>query len=289
MAYNGSEQKPPEHDIYDVNDNGGDYERGTNQSIQERIRSLKNKQTAALLAVTKKRNEISHLMIDEGNLHLVKTAYAKFNVLCVAYHEAYYEHLEAIVIDPKQDNEAKRYEGKQVSIMEFRRQVLDWIWQAECHLVEEVESASHLSSKGSRSRRSNDGRSSKSAKTYLSVRSAQAKAKIAELMAAKELLRKQQLLKFEEENLRVEIELTKAKAQERALGEAAGNIRKEDRTDTDHHGQADSANSASRVTQHSAHSSNSVKDMEGVALPLPRSEDVGQLQQEQLPVPSNVP
>ena len=51
----------------------------------EKIRTLKNKQTAALSAVTKKRNEVSDYMTSQDMLHLVKTNFEEFNDLCTVY------------------------------------------------------------------------------------------------------------------------------------------------------------------------------------------------------------
>lgn len=54
------------------------------QAIELR-RTLKNKRTAALGNVTKKRNELVDLMTHSDNLHLVKTALQEFNDRYVIY------------------------------------------------------------------------------------------------------------------------------------------------------------------------------------------------------------
>lgn len=46
----------------------------TEKALQERIKRLKGDRKAQLTAVTKQRNALTNLMVDESNLHLVKAA-----------------------------------------------------------------------------------------------------------------------------------------------------------------------------------------------------------------------
>ena len=59
---------------------------------------LKNKQTAALSAVTKKeRNDISRIMTTEDMLHLVKSNLDEFNQLCADFEFAHTSYCDAII------------------------------------------------------------------------------------------------------------------------------------------------------------------------------------------------
>ncbi len=67
----------------------------------------------------------------------------------------------------------------------------------------------------------NSGSREQSVQSDMKTAQANEQAKIAELTAAKELLRKQQKLRLEEESLKIETELAKAKARGQVYSEAA--------------------------------------------------------------------
>ena len=121
----------------------------------EKIRTLKNKQTAALSAVTKKRNELSDYMTSQDMLHLVKTNFEEFNDLCTVYQRCHTSHLselsisEEVDVDENVDKESKRFEDKQSSILQFRTAVMSWISQAENDLFDDV--STHSRSSGHKS------------------------------------------------------------------------------------------------------------------------------------------
>lgn len=164
----------------------------TEKGLGAKIRTLKNKQTAALSAVTKTRNEITALMGDEENIHLVKDGLMKLNEGFSSYQECYEAHT-AKLKDGELEEEVKRYNEKELSFIEYRKSVSEWIQTAENRLSEILETASQ-----------------RSRSTTSSTKSALAheKAKIAALQVQKEMLQKQK----EAEEIQLEIEIAKAEA-----------------------------------------------------------------------------
>ena len=186
------------------------------------IKDYKTRQTVALTKVSKKRNEIVNLMTDESNLHLVKDEFETYNNNCVIYQDAHSEFCEVLVNEDDLDHETRRYEERQKAILDFRSQVVDWIRKAEECLSDQCDGASGMSrsSRSSRySRRSRQSRSSRSSRSSQSSSSALtlAKARIAELNIEKEMLPKQQQLKFQEDKFRLDMKIAKAKAREKVL------------------------------------------------------------------------
>ena len=174
-------------------------------------RHLKYKQSGSLARVTRKRNEITNLMVDEENLHVVKSELTVFNEHCVSYQSANTDLCDVLHSENDIDIETRRYEDRQMSIIGFRGQVTDWIRKAERHLTDDCESASQSSK---HSRKSRSSRSSKSSRSNVSA-AAREKARIAELLIEKGMLRRQQNLKIQTDELKLELEIAKAQARER--------------------------------------------------------------------------
>ena len=172
-----------------------------------RLRMLKNKQTAALSRVTKKRNELMSHMNSDNNLHVVKSGLDHFNELFAEYQKCFNEHCELIVDDGNLDTESNRYETKELSILTFRTQVQEWIGLAERRLVDDIDRHS------SRSSVSTSGSSAASERT-------KAKARLAELIAEKSMLKEKQQLQSREQELSLNIEIAKTQARERVFAEA---------------------------------------------------------------------
>ena len=63
---------------------------------------LRDKQTACLSAVTKKRTEITWLMTDYNDLHLVKSALDDMNNLFIEYQNAHREYLDVLTLQENQ-------------------------------------------------------------------------------------------------------------------------------------------------------------------------------------------
>ena len=181
-----------------------DTAQSTEPTDDRNPRHYKYKQTASLSRVTKKRNAITNLMVDEDNLHIVKSELMVFNEYCVMYQSAHVSLCDVLHSENDTDIEIKRYEDRQTSIIDFRGQVADWIRKAERHLSDDCESAS----------RAGSARSSRSSQSTVSAIAIE-KARIAELMIEKGMLRKQHNLRIQLDELTLEVEIAKAQARER--------------------------------------------------------------------------
>ena len=106
---------------------------------EEHIRTLKNAQTAALSAVTKKRNEVSRLMDCCDNLHLVKSEMENFSVLRSQYDECFMQHMAHLTDSGECMKESKKHSEKTVSIDGFIKYVKEWVMQSELQLAAEFD------------------------------------------------------------------------------------------------------------------------------------------------------
>ena len=147
-------------------------------------------------------------MVDEENLHLVKSEYTLFNEYCVIYQSAHTDLCDVLQSDNDIDIETGRYEDRQMSIIGFRGQVTDWIRKAERHLIDDCESASQSFK---HSRRSRSSRSSMSSRSNVSAAAIE-KARIAELLIENGMLRRSQNLKIQADELKLKLEIAKAQA-----------------------------------------------------------------------------
>ncbi len=117
-------------------------QRSEDETCQENVRLLKNAQTTALATVTRKRNELSAMMADVNNLHLVKTGFTQW-LDAVGVYERAHKKLNGVLDTQDQERNAKRYEEKKISIADFDTQVQIWIQKAESQLAEKLESVPH--------------------------------------------------------------------------------------------------------------------------------------------------
>ena len=196
--------------------NGEKVEKSENSSdvgIDEKLRTLKNKRTSALANVTRKKNNLVNLMAEFENLHEVKIELREFNRKYLLYEDAHTTFVECLE-DEQQETEESRFTSKQTSIIEFRKQVQIWVRKAEMELADELDSASR-ESRTSRHSKADSNTSIKSARLM-------AKAKVAELLAEKSMLREKQALENQKQSLMLSMELAKAKAREEALGPEDG-------------------------------------------------------------------
>ena len=188
----------------------------TEKGREEKNRRLKGNQTAALSAVLRKRTELTRLMADETNLHLVKTELSNMNALFEHFQETYNLHYDELSSEGEQDRENQRYDTKRKSLLEFRKQVKRWITQAENRLTDQVDC---LSDAGSRmSRASSRSRAVSTASSTASAR-AKEKAKVAELLAERAMLKKKQVFLAAQEELKLELAIAKTQAREKAYAE----------------------------------------------------------------------
>ena len=182
----------------------------------EKIRTLKNKQTSSLSAVTKKRNEISKFLTYIENLHLVKSGFEEFNQLCLTYHDSFTDHYDVLSAENEKEHENKRHEEKELSIIGFQTQINGWIAQAERQMEDQF---SMRSEKTHSSRRSKGSRSSKGSVSSSKSALVREKAKLAELLAQQSLLKRKQQLREEQEMLDIEINIAKSQAREKVYEE----------------------------------------------------------------------
>jgi len=164
------------------------------KGLIEEIRLLKNQQTAALSAVTKRRNEIGRQMETLDNLHLVKAGLDKFNEQVEAYRDCYEAHIAMLTNDEVLEEET-RFEQKEKSILEYRIVVTEWIHQSERLLSDQLDGASGKTRLSRKSRSSRHSTQSSHAKE---------KARLAELLAEEELSSQVQEMHVKEMQLEME-------------------------------------------------------------------------------------
>ena len=153
-------------------------------------------------------------MENENNLHLVKSEAIVLNTLFKEYQEAHDLHYRQLTSEEDQDKELNRYESKDKSFLEFRKQVMEWINIAEHRLAEELDLLSDAKSGSSKSSRASTHLKKSSASSTSSAR-AKEKLKLAELQAERKLLQCKQALWAADEALKLEIEIAKAEAREK--------------------------------------------------------------------------
>ena len=186
-------------------------DRATGDKTIEERRSLRNKRTAQLGSLTRKRNELVELMSDDDNLSLIKSDFEELNRRYVEYKRQHDNYL-SVLSEEEVEEEENKFATKQLNYMTFKDQVANFIRECEGRLTAALDDASQLAS---RSRRSRSIRST-SAKSVRSQRLSE-RAKIAALQVEKEMLKKKYALKVEEENLQLELKLAKAQAREKVL------------------------------------------------------------------------
>ena len=177
------------------------------KGLEEQINWLKQQRINALRAVSRKRTEVSDLMVNSNNLHLVKNELANLNDLIEHYEETFHAYYKELTDDKTKEREYAYYDEKIKGIMVYLHPVYAWISQAESHLTDQLERAS---SKGSR-------RSSKTS-SRLSARERE-RVRLAELKAERSMLKQKQALRAAEEDLELELEIVKAEARGKALEE----------------------------------------------------------------------
>ena len=123
-------------------DLGPRHRKLTEKGKEEKINCLKREQTAALKAVTRKRTELSLLMIDANNLHLVKTGITALNDLFKEYLHACDLHLSELTPGEEMDEEQKHHDAKQRDILSYLNEVAAWITHSEQKLSENLETQS---------------------------------------------------------------------------------------------------------------------------------------------------
>ena len=204
------------------------------QRYTEELKLRKNKQTAVISAITKKRHELYELTKISDNLHLVKSGLEELDQLSSCYYNCdqhYQELLEGTEESDVLEANAKRYDDHQMVIMAFRSQTQNWIQDNEVHLQDDLDNKSQRSYR-SCSQKSGSYRSDRSGSSFSRVH---AKAKVAGLLAKKDVLKnkeallrdmceikaKQDMLSAKEAMLSLDADIEEAKARERVFEESA--------------------------------------------------------------------
>ena len=144
-------------------------------------------------------------MIDANNLHLVKTGITALNDLFKEYLHACDLHLSELTPSEEMDEEQKHHNAKQRDILSYLNEVAAWITHSEQKLSENLETQSTKSQ-------------SSKARSRMSARDKE-RVKLAELRAEKSMLKQKQALQAAEEDLKLELEIVKAEAREKALAQ----------------------------------------------------------------------
>ena len=179
----------------------------TEKGLEGRLNWLRKQCINALRAVSRKRTEVSQLMVAINNLHLVKKELINLNDLIEHYKEAFYAYCGDLTNDEDRHREHAHHDEKIKDIMAYLYPVHAWVSQVEGQLANQLERAS---SKGSE-------RTSK-ASSRLSARDKE-RVHLAELKAERSLLKQRQALRAAEEDLDLELKIGQAEAREKALNE----------------------------------------------------------------------
>ena len=179
----------------------------TEKGQEEKRNRLKRQYANALRSVSRKRTEISQLMVDVNNLHLVKDETMILNDLIEQYREAFSAYYEELTQEKDKDHEHAHYKDRVEDMMAYLHPLHAWISQAEARLIDQLDGRS---SKGSE-------RSSK-ASSRLSARDRE-RVRLAELKAERLMLKRKQALRAAGEELELEMEIAKTEAREKTLSE----------------------------------------------------------------------
>ena len=179
----------------------------TEKGLEEKINRLKQHCTNSLRSVSRKRTELSQLMVDVNNLHLVKDETAKLIDLIEEYKEAFSTYYQELTNEEDKEHEHAHFKERVEDMMAYLHPLNAWMSQAEARLTDQLDGRSN---KGSE-------RSSK-ASSRLSARDRE-RVRLAELKAERSMLKRKQALRAAEEDLELDTEIAKTEAREKALSE----------------------------------------------------------------------
>ena len=152
-----------------------------------KVQLLKQSQTAALSAISRKRTEITHMMSDQNNIDLVRNELTTFDTLCQCYQEEHNNLYQALETTEEKDKSSLTLSLKDSESFEFRKQVLQWLTVGEQRINDQLdqilEQRSRASHSSCSSRRSHASKSSR-------LLAAEERVKVAELLAERSMLSK---------------------------------------------------------------------------------------------------
>lgn len=213
------------------------------QVTYERNRRLKASRSAAKGVITRRRNEAREMMSDFGNPYDIEQKLAELDEAITGFeaaHQAYHNQLD----DRNEiEDSLEYYEVTMLLASDSKRIIEDWIQKfkqpSRATNLSNLDPEDSISNVGSRatskvpqkSKASSRASSRSSRRSSVSSARIAAAAKRASLTAEASMLREQQALQQEElrlqqrkQELALETEIAKAKAEERALAEAEAGI-----------------------------------------------------------------
>ena len=210
---NEKENENAKHLDTDLNEEPRRIRKLTEKGEEEKIRRLKQQRTNALTAVSRKRTDINKLMTNRRNLDVVKAELNQLDSLRQQFHDTHKSYHDQLATSEETEIASRYFYDKESDIFEHCKEVTNWILECEAKISNHLE---RLSDK--RSAKSCSSRSSRSSRSLQSARMKE-KAKVAELMAERSLLREKIKLQAAEEQLQIYLKIAKAKAREKAFEE----------------------------------------------------------------------
>ena len=185
-------------------------ENGTDDSVAK----LKRLQTTALSNTTRRKTHLILLMDCDDNLHSAKHDLEEYNSLFALYQKAHADLCVAIKNEDHLETETQRYCQHEMSILQFKKYVTDWIYNVEQRLLDQVEHYSDTRSQRTSSSRAPSSRASSCKSTHTHE-----KAKLAALLVEQEMLSKMQAIELQEKQLKLELEIKKSRAREQVFAQ----------------------------------------------------------------------
>ena len=164
----------------------------TEKGMEYKTHLLKQSQTTALSAVSRKCTDIKKLITDRNNLHVVKTELVQLDRLVQQFHNAHNLYYEALISPEDKEHVSHHFTDKESDMFEYRKEVVNWVLECEAKISKCLDGLSEVDRQSRRSRSSRSScssRSSRASRSSISVQSARmkGKAKVAELMAERSM------------------------------------------------------------------------------------------------------
>ncbi len=97
----------------------------------EENEKLKNQYATVWYELSKIRTEMYGLVVNMDNLYLVNASVDQLNEQCVRYIKYVEAYTEPVTDEPLKDNVLAQFHANMTSILNFRNQINEWIYQAE--------------------------------------------------------------------------------------------------------------------------------------------------------------
>lgn len=100
----------------------------TEKGKEERLNWLRRQRISALWAVSRKRTEVSELMVDINNLHLVKNELINLNDLIDQFKDAFHVYHSELTDEGDRDREYTHHDDKINDIIAYLCPVYTFVW-----------------------------------------------------------------------------------------------------------------------------------------------------------------